>query len=102
MHPWSVISSRSKGVYFDSKYVPAKAVACLEKADVERAILGRNGVIEGVKNNSLVIDMRTIDPSVSRKVAKAFFEKNIKMLDAPARGGQIGVEAGTITIMVGG
>jgi 3-hydroxyisobutyrate dehydrogenase len=70
--------------------------------DVEKAILGENGVIEGAKSNSIVIDMSTIDPSVSRKIAKVLSEKKIKVLDAPVSGAQMGAEAGTLTIMVGG
>lgn len=70
--------------------------------DVEKAILGGKGVIEGAKSNSIVIDMSTIDPSVSRKIAKVLLEKNIKVLDAPVSGAQMGAEAGTLTIMVGG
>jgi 3-hydroxyisobutyrate dehydrogenase len=70
--------------------------------DVEKAILGGNGVLEGAKSNSIVIDMSTIDPSVSRKVAQALSQKNIKMLDAPVSGGQMGAVAGNLAIMVGG
>ena len=70
--------------------------------DVQKAILGENGVIEGAKRSSIVIDMSTIDPSVSRTIAKVLLEKNIKMLDAPVSGAQMGAEAGTLTIMVGG
>lgn len=70
--------------------------------DVEKVILGENGVIEGVKGNSIIIDMSTIDPSVSRRIAQVFLTKNIKILDAPVSGGKIGAEAGTLSIMVGG
>jgi len=70
--------------------------------DVEAAILKENGAIEGLKSGSTVIDMSTIDPTVSRKISKILREKNIKMLDAPVSGGQTGAEAGTLAIMVGG
>ena len=70
--------------------------------DVEKAILGEKGVLEGARSNSVVIDMSTIDPSVSRKVAQALAQKNTKMLDAPVSGGQFGAVAGTLAIMVGG
>jgi 3-hydroxyisobutyrate dehydrogenase len=70
--------------------------------DVEKAILGENGVIEGVKSNSIIIDMSTIDPSVSRKMAQILLPKKIKMLDAPVSGGPPRAEAGTLSIMVGG
>jgi 3-hydroxyisobutyrate dehydrogenase len=70
--------------------------------DVEKAILGGNGVLEGLRSNSIVIDMSTIDPSVSRKIAQAVSGENMKMLDAPVSGGQRGAVAGTLAIMVGG
>ena len=70
--------------------------------DVEKVILGENGVIKGAKSNSIIIDMSTIDPSVSRRVAQVLLLKNIKMLDAPVSGGQMGAVAGTLSIMVGG
>ncbi len=71
-------------------------------ADVEKAILGENGVIEGAKSNSIVIDMSTVDPSVSRKMAQILLPKKIKMLDAPVSGGPPRAETGTLSIMVGG
>jgi 2-hydroxy-3-oxopropionate reductase len=70
--------------------------------DVEQAILGEAGVVEGVKPKSIVIDMSTIDPRISRKIAKALSKKGVKMLDAPVSGGQMGAKAGTLAIMVGG
>ena len=56
--------------------------------DVEDVILKENGAIEGLKSGSMVIDMSTIDPTVSRKISKILREKNIKMLDAPVSGGK--------------
>jgi 3-hydroxyisobutyrate dehydrogenase len=69
---------------------------------VEEAILGDKGVIEGVKPGAIVIDMSTIDPTTSREVAKVLLKKEVKMLDAPVSGGQVGAQAGTLSIMVGG
>ena len=65
-------------------------------------MLGEKGVIEGARSNSIVIDMSTIDPSVSRKIAEAFSPKGVKVLDAPVSGGQMGAIAQTLAIMVGG
>jgi len=70
--------------------------------DVEEVILGGKGAMEGLKSGSVVIDMSTIDPGVSRKISKILREKNIHMLDAPVSGGQAGAEAGSLAIMVGG
>lgn len=95
----AAIGQSSKEVASQSNII----ITMLPKSeDVEKAILGENGVIEGVKSNAIIIDMSTIDPSVSRKIAQVFLPRNIKMLDAPVSGGQIGAEAGTLSIMVGG
>jgi 3-hydroxyisobutyrate dehydrogenase len=69
---------------------------------VEAVILGAGGVMEGVRSGSVVVDMSTIDPSVSRKIAGALAQKGVKTLDAPVSGGTMGAEAGTLAIMVGG
>ena len=70
--------------------------------DVEKVILGENGVIEGVHPDSVVIDMSTISPQATRKIAARLEEKKANMLDAPVSGGEGGAIAGTLSIMVGG
>jgi len=78
-------------------------ITMLPKSEhVQAAVLGKDGVIEGAKKGTLVIDMSTIDPSVSRKTAEALAAKGIDMLDGPVSGGETGARAGTLTIMVGG
>jgi 3-hydroxyisobutyrate dehydrogenase len=73
-----------------------------QSEDVEEVMLGNQGVIGGVKSGSIIIDMSTIDASVSRKIAQVFSAKKIRMLDAPVSGGYLRAEAGTLSIMVGG
>lgn len=73
-----------------------------DSPDVEQVILGRDGVIEGMRAGTLVIDMSTIMPSVSRRVADAARAKGADALDAPVSGGQVGAVNATLTIMVGG
>ena len=70
--------------------------------DVEQVILGENGVIEGVKPDAVVIDMSTISPEATRKLAARLEAKKAYMLDAPVSGGEGGAIAGTLSIMVGG
>lgn len=70
--------------------------------DVEDVILGKNGVIEGVKSGSIVIDMSSIAPSVSKEIAEKLLQKNVVMLDAPVSGGEPKAIEGTLAIMVGG
>ena len=73
-----------------------------DSADSERAILGENGVLEGAKAGSIIIDMSSIAPLVSQKIAAEAAGKSVEMLDAPVSGGEPGAVAGTLAIMVGG
>ncbi len=70
--------------------------------DVKKAVLGENGVIEGVREGQILIDMSSIAPLVSRKVAEELKKKGVETLDGPVSGGQEKAEAGTLAIMVGG
>ncbi|MBM61764.1 MAG: 2-hydroxy-3-oxopropionate reductase [Acidobacteria bacterium] len=71
-------------------------------ADVEQIVLGKDGVIQGARPGSLVIDMSTIDPTATRALATTLGAQEIDMLDAPVSGGPQGAQAATLTIMVGG
>ena len=78
-------------------------ITCVsDSKDVKEVILGDDGVIEGVRKDSIVIDMSTISPSVTREIANELNSVNAKMLDAPVSGGVNGAEAGVLSIMVGG
>jgi 3-hydroxyisobutyrate dehydrogenase len=70
--------------------------------DVEEVILGDNGVIHGVKSGSVVVDMSTISPSVTRAIALQLQKIQVGMLDAPVSGGDTGAQQGALAIMVGG
>lgn len=78
-------------------------ITCVsDTPDVEEVILGNNGVIQGASSGTVVVDMSTISPVASRKIAAALAEKGVKMIDAPVSGGSEGAQKGTLTIMVGG
>jgi 2-hydroxy-3-oxopropionate reductase len=70
--------------------------------DVRQVILGPNGVIEGVRSGSIVVDMSTIAPVATREIAAALADRGAAMLDAPVSGGEKGAIDGTLSIMVGG
>ncbi len=70
--------------------------------DVQAVVLGPQGVIEGAKPGSVVIDHSTIDVNATRRIAAALAERGVDMLDAPVSGGTKGAENGTLSIMVGG
>ncbi len=73
-----------------------------DSPDVEEVLLGQNGVIHGAKPGTIVIDMSSISPSVTRRIADELGRKGVEMLDAPVSGGAIGARDGTLSIMVGG
>ena len=70
--------------------------------DVEKAVLGPGGVLEGARPGAMVVDMSSISPTVSQKVAAACSEKGVEFLDAPVSGGEPKAVDGTLAIMVGG
>ncbi len=73
-----------------------------DSPQVQEVVLGANGVIEGARPGSIVVDMSSIAPLVSREVAARLAEKQVRMLDAPVSGGEPKAIDGTLSIMVGG
>ena len=73
-----------------------------DSADSDAAILGPNGVLEGAATGSIIVDMSSIAPSVSQKIAAECAKKGVDMLDAPVSGGEPGAINATLSIMVGG
>ncbi len=78
-------------------------ITCLgDTPDVEEVVLGDNGIIQGARPGAVVVDMSTISPDATRKIAQLLGVKGIKMIDAPVSGGSEGAKQGTLAIMVGG
>lgn len=73
-----------------------------DSPDVEKVVLGVEGIIEGIQPGKILIDNSTIKPSSARMIAQKLGEKGVECLDAPVSGGDIGAINGTLTIMVGG
>jgi len=69
---------------------------------VEAVYLGAGGVLEGAAKGRLCVDMSTIEPAVSRRVAERLRERGVRFIDAPVSGGVVGAEKATLAIMVGG
>ena len=69
---------------------------------VEAALLGPEGVIEGIRAGTVVIDMSTIAPATTRKVGLELAKKGVEMLDAPVARGVKAATDGTLAIFVGG
>lgn len=66
------------------------------------ALLGPDGGVAGLAAGATLIDMSTIDPGTTRRIAAAVTARGGSMLDAPVSGSSAGAVAGTLTIMVGG
>lgn len=78
-------------------------VTCVsDTPDAENVILGEDGVIEGAGRGAVVVDMSTISPTATGRMAEKLAEKRIRMIDAPVSGGSEGAQKGTLSIMVGG
>lgn len=69
---------------------------------VEEVVAGPQGILEGARKGLVIIDMSTIAPAVSRKLAQEASTRGVHMLDAPVSGGSQGAINGTLSIMVGG
>jgi 2-hydroxy-3-oxopropionate reductase len=112
-----VVHSRSRGPVdelvaagADAASSPAEVAATSDvtitmlpdTTDVEEVLAGDDGVLSAASAGSLVIDMSTIDPGPTRRLAAAFEERDVAMLDAPVSGGERGAIGATLSIMVGG
>ncbi len=71
-------------------------------ADVEHLALGSDGLIDGLAEGAIHVDMSTIAPETARKVAARYAEMGIGWLDAPVSGGEVGARDATLAIMAGG
>ena len=85
-----------------AEQVPTTITMVPDSADSEAAILGPGGVLEGASSGSTVIDMSSIAPGTSQKLAAACEEKGVGFLDAPVSGGEPKAIDGTLAIMIGG
>jgi 2-hydroxy-3-oxopropionate reductase len=73
-----------------------------DSPDVRNVVAGEDGVLEGIREGVLVVDMSTISPVVTEELAARVRERGASMLDAPVSGGDVGAIEGTLSIMVGG
>jgi 3-hydroxyisobutyrate dehydrogenase len=73
-----------------------------DSPDVEAVCLGPRGVIEGARPDTLVVDMSTISPAVTKRIGTALAAREIRMIDAPVSGGEEGAIGGSLSIMAGG
>ena len=73
-----------------------------DSPDVENVALGESGLIEAAREGLIYIDMSSIAPKTSIKVAEELGKKGVLCLDAPVSGGETGAKNAALSIMVGG
>lgn len=95
----AVIAFSIKEAVRDADYI----FTCVSDVpDIEAVLLGDAGVLHAAKANALIIDFSTIGAPAARDIAQKLDAENLRFLDAPISGGDVGAENGTLTIMVGG
>jgi len=77
-------------------------VSADDGAESERWQLGDHGVVPGLAEGSVVVDMTPMSPSQARRLARAYEEVGGKYLDAPVSGGAPGARTGNLVMMIGG
>jgi len=104
--PVKELASKKAVVCSHSKEVAQKSdiifIMVPDTPDVEAVLFGKDGVAEGVRSGSILVDMSSISPIATKEFARKLAALGVKMLDAPVSGGQVGAEKATLSIMVGG
>ena len=104
--PVQELAARGALACKSSKEVARKSdvifIMVADTPDVEAVLFGKEGLAEGVRPGSIVVDMSSISPLATKEFAKRLSAMLVKMLDAPVSGGQVGAENATLSIMVGG
>jgi 3-hydroxyisobutyrate dehydrogenase/2-hydroxy-3-oxopropionate reductase len=101
------LAAEEKGKFCDTPTQVAENADCIflcvGSTEMSRqVILGENGIIQGAKPGTVVVDASTIGPSESREIGAALKKKRVEFLDAPCTGSTPGANGGTLTFMIGG
>ena len=101
------LASEEKGKFCETPLQVGESADCIflcvGTTEMSREVLlGENGVLEGAKPETVVVDASTISPSESRKIGEALKVRGVDFLDAPCTGSTPGAEGGTLTFMIGG
>jgi 2-hydroxy-3-oxopropionate reductase len=70
--------------------------------DVENALFGESGVVQGLSPSKIIVDMSSIAPIETKLFAGKIRQLQCEYVDAPVSGGEIGAKNATLSIMVGG
>jgi 3-hydroxyisobutyrate dehydrogenase len=102
----TIASERGVNVVSSLKEAVTKAeiiFSCVSDVpDVEEVLLGSQGVVQYASSGVLVVDMSTIGSDAAKRIGHQLNQRQLRFLDAPISGGDIGAINGTLTIMVGG
>lgn len=109
-HPQGIGAGRERPVSIAAAASPAEVARAsdivvsmvVDGAQVEQVLLGEDGVAEGAREGLLCVDMTTIAPAETRRIAAGLAEHGVQMIDAPVTGAPPRAQAATLTIMVGG
>ena len=103
-----VIQAKENGVDVVStiqKAVTDAEVICIcvsDVPDVNEVIFSDRGIAENAEQGATIIDFSTIGTQAVKEISAKLEPHNLKFMDAPISGGDIGAQNGTLTIMVGG
>ncbi len=70
--------------------------------DVRTVYFDETGILAGARAGTILIDMTTTQPSLSRDIAEAASAKGLSAIDAPVSGGDVGAKNAALSIMIGG
>jgi len=70
--------------------------------DVKEVYLGENGILNGIKEGTILVDMTTSEPTLAQLIYEEAKKKGAHSIDAPVSGGDVGARQGTLAIMIGG
>lgn len=110
---WNRTRERAEKLGYEGAKVANSAQEAAAEAEVlitivsdppalEQVLLGANGALTALKENSVLMDSSTVSPALARRVAKSCAERGVDFLDAPVTGGTWGAEKGELIFMVGG
>lgn len=71
-------------------------------AEVEACYFGEEGILNAVKSGSILVDMTTTKPTLSKRISEYAERMHVDFIDAPVSGGQLGAINGTLSVMIGG
>jgi len=104
--PTAELASAGASIAESARAVGAHAeiveVCVLDDAQVERVVLGPEGILAGARPGAIIAIHSTIHPATVSKVAEAAEAQRVEIVDAPVSGGANGARNKSVSYMVGG